>query len=260
MRLLQLVLIVGAVVAAQGASAQSFNGGLPAGWTTFGTAGTSGANGVVGLSPSVGSTAYGWVSTNNSASTAGYNLGGETNGSRLRSNVFSATTGDALKFYFDYVTSDGSGFADYSYANLLNASDSSIAAVLFNARTEPSGTIAPGLGLPNPVATLVPASVPIISGGPSWAPLGTSSGTCYSAGCGYTGWIKSSFAIAAGGSYMLEFGVTNWNDEGYQSGLAFDGITVAGVPITPAVPEPSTYALLLVGLGAVGAIARSRRG
>ncbi|HEY9239420.1 MAG TPA: NF038132 family protein, partial [Burkholderiaceae bacterium] len=124
-------------IASQAAHAQSFNGGLPAGWTANGTAGTSGANGVVTLAPIAGSTAYGWVSTSGSNATAGYGLGGETNGSSLRSVTFAAAAGDALKFSFNYVTSDGSGFADYGYASLLNAGDGSIAAVLFNARTRP---------------------------------------------------------------------------------------------------------------------------
>jgi hypothetical protein len=247
------------VVASQGAVAQSFNGGLPAGWTASGTAGTSGANGVVTLAPIVGSTAYGWVSTANSNANAGYGLGDETNGSSLRSVVFAAAAGDALKFSFNYVTSDGSGYADYGYANLLYASDGSIAAVLFNARTRPSGTIAPGFDLPVPVATLTPASVPIIGGGPLWAPLGGDTGQCFAAGCGYTGWIQSTYDIGAAGNYVLEFGVTNWSDQDYESGLAFDGITVAGVEIPPAIPEPETYALMLGGLAVVGWVARRRK-
>ncbi len=254
-------IVAGALVAiaSQTAFAQSFNGGLPSGWTVNGTAGTSGANGVVTLAPIAGSTAYGWVSTAGSNATAGYNLGSETNGSSLRSVTFAAAAGDALKFSFNYVTSDGSGFADYGYANLLNASNGSIAAVLFNARTQPAGTIAPGFGLPAPVATLVPATVPIIPGGPSWAPLGGDSGDCFNSGCGYTGWIQSTYDIASAGNYILEFGVTNWDDSLYASGLAFDGITVAGVEIPPAIPEPETYALMLGGLALMGWVARRRK-
>lgn len=247
------------VLASQGAIAQSFNSGLPAGWTVNGSAGTSGANGVVSLAPIPGTTAYGWVSTYNSTAKAGYGLGSETNGSSLKSVAFAAVSGDALKFSFNYVTSDGSGFADYGYANLLNAANGSIAAILFNARTKPDGTIAPGFGLPMPVATLSPLAVPIIGGAPSWAPLGTSSGTCFDAGCGYTGWIQSTYNIAAAGNFILEFGVTNWSDEAYDSGLAFDGITVAGIEIPPAVPEPETYALMLAGLAAMAVIARRRK-
>jgi hypothetical protein len=34
----------------------------------------------------------------------------------------------------------------------------------------------------------------------------------------------------------------------YDSGLAFDGVTVAGVPLnSPAAPEPSTWAMMILG-------------
>ena len=51
----------------------------------------------------------------------------------------------------------------------------------------------------------------------------------------------------------------NWADTAYDTGMAFDGITIAGVPITPAIPEPQTYALMLAGLGVVGFMARRRK-
>ena len=57
---------------------------------------------------------------------------------------------------------------------------------------------------------------------------------------------------------MLQFGVSNWGDTAWQSGLAFDGITVAGVPVG-VVPEPETYAMLLAGLGLLGFAARRRK-
>ena len=50
--------------------------------------------------------------------------------------------------------------------------------------------------------------------------------------------------------------MVNWDDEIFQSGMAFDGITVAGVPI---VPEPQTWALFAAGLGALGWMGRRRR-
>lgn len=242
------------------ASATAFDSGIPAGWTCTGNCGTLGANGVVTTSPEGGS--YGWVT---SAGPYGVGLGyGETNGSRLRSSVFSANAGDALVFHFNFVTSDGAGFADYSWARLMDSSLANVAD-LFTARTTPSGNTVPGFGMPPIVATMIPALVTVIPGGPSWSPLGGSSGACYSGGCGYTGWVESTFNIAATGNYILEFGTVNWLDTSYDSGLAFDGITVGGNPIgcgqpgQPACPTPEPETLPLMGLGLLGLIFGLRR-
>lgn len=241
-------------------AAPMFDSGIPAGWTTVGNAGTLGANGVVSLAPSGGSQ-YGWVSTQNGVTGVALpgvgGVGVGTNGSTLRSTAFSADAGEALEFQFNYVTSDGAQYSDYAWARLLDTAFNEVA-LLFTARTSPSGSIVPGFSMPAPAATLIPASVPIIGGGPAWSPLGGSSGSCYSDGCGYTGWVGSSYAIANAGNYILEFGVTNWNDTLYDSGLAFDGITIGGDPITP-VPEPASLALLSLGMLGIGA-ARRRRG
>lgn len=243
------------------AAATTFNTGIPSSWTGEGNYGTSAANGVVTNSPVTGSTRYGWVSTEGGVS--GVSLegvggsGSATTGSVLRSNVFSANSGDELAFYFNFVTSDGAGYADYAWARLLTASLDEVA-LLFTARTAPSGSIVPGFSMPTPNVTLNPTDVPIIGGAPVWAPLGESSNSCYAAGCGYTGWILSSYEVALEGNYILEFGVTNWSDTAYQTGLAFDGVTIGGVSISP-VPEPTVLALLGIGLAGLG-IARRRRG
>ena len=57
----------------------------------------------------------------------------------------------------------------------------------------------------------------------------------------------------AGTAKSIDFG-------GTANQTAFDNITLgsATAPITPAVPEPETYAMLLAGLGVIGAIARRR--
>ena len=236
--------------------------------TVIGNAGTLGAIGVVTLPPT-GDPSYGWVSTNGGAPggglpyiVPGINGGvGNTNGSTLRSDLFAANAGDNLQFYFNYVTSDGAGFADYGWARLLDASNNEIA-LLFTARTKPSGSIIPGFGMPAPSATLTPVAVPIIGGAPAWAPLGISSGTCFTTGCGYTGWVQANYSILSSGSYLLEYGVTNWSDTYYDSGLAFSGSTIAGAPINTETTVPVPAAAWLFGSGftvLMGAVRRKSR-
>jgi hypothetical protein len=233
--------------------------GIPAGWTCSGTCGSSGADGVVPLSP-IGSASYQWVSTNNAPNGVGAlptgKLGLETNGSTLASPIFSATAGTALNFYFNYVTSDGAGFADYAWAELFDSTNHPVA-LLFTARTLPNGSIVPGSGLPAPLATLTPPNVPIVGGGPAWSPLGGDSGSCFAPGCGYTGWINSNYKIPTAGNYYLGVGVVNWIDTEFGSGLALDGVTVGGVAVGPGeppptgTPEPGSLLLLAAGVPAL---------
>lgn len=239
------------------ASATAFDGGIPAGWTGIGNYGTLGANGVVTTSPEGGN--YGWVSSNTGITGLGLPGIGGTDGTRLRSGIFTANAGDELKFYFNYVTSDGAGYADYAWARLLDSALNPVA-VLFTARTTPGGDSVPGFGMPPIVADTTPDTVTIVPGGPSWSPLGGYSGACYNTGCGYTGWVESIYSIASAGDYILEFGVVDWSDQIYDSGLAFDGITVGGVSIDPGdeVPEPATLALVGLGLAGLGALRRRR--
>ena len=234
-----------------------FVGGIPSGYTCTGTCGTAGADGDVTLSP-LGISKYGYVVTNNGATgVSPFSTGGETTGSKLVSNAFTAAAGDKLEFYFNYITSDGSGFADYGFARLLNASDNSQAALLFTAQTKPSGNIIPAQGLPAPDAAIPTAE--IVGGAPNWSPLGSDSGRCYAAGCGYTGWALSSFEIALAGDYLLEFGVVNYTDSAYQSGLAFDGITIDGKPIDPPSGVPVPAAAWLFGSALLGFMGLGRK-
>jgi hypothetical protein len=222
------------------------------GWTTVGNSGVSGADGVVPLSP-FGDTQYGWVSTVNGVSGVGLDgvggTGSPTTGSVATSPTFNASAGNSLEFYFNYVTSDGAGFSDYGWAELLDGAANRVA-LLFTARTTPGGNTVPGFGMPALTATLVPPNTPI-QAGTTWSPLDENSGSCFNAGCGNTGWIKASYTIANAGSYSLRYGVVNWSDTEFQSGLAFDGATIAGKPIdqTNDIPTPA----LLPGLIGIGA-------
>jgi hypothetical protein len=210
--------------------AGTFDNGIPEGWICEGSCGTGVVDGVVTLAPSAGEQ-YGWVATTGSPlRSLGLPGIGGTNGSRLRSPVFSAGGGEPLEFQFNYVTSDGAGFADYAWARLLDASMEPVA-LLFTARTRSSGNIVPGFGMPEIGAEITPETVNIIGGGPRWSPLGGDSGRCYASGCGYTDWVNSRYVIPETGEYVLELGVVNWSDTAFQSGLAFDGVMVGGKPI-----------------------------
>ncbi len=232
---------------------------IPAGWTCSGSCGDLGADGVVTVSPNGGN--YHYVSTSGGLGGVGVLPGGglgggEFNGSTLTTNAFVAAASDTLKFFFNYVTSDGAGFADYAWAALVDSSN--VSTILFTARTIEAGDVVPGFGtVLAPGVTLTPATTGIIGGGPAWSPLGGSSGECFDAGCGYTGWIQSDYVIPVADTYTLVFGTTNWADDLFDSGLAIDGIVAGGVVVGGDVPEPSTFALL--GLGTLALVVRARR-
>jgi hypothetical protein len=100
-----------------------------------GNCGTLGANGVVTLSP-FGNPAYQFVSTNDGVAGAAQIAGvGGANGSQFTTSAFSANAGDALQFFFNYVTSDGVQFADYAWAELQTSLGAHVA-WLFTARTQ----------------------------------------------------------------------------------------------------------------------------
>lgn len=243
------------------ANAQVFDGGLPAGWECVGNCGTAAADGAIELAPGGGSR-YGWVSNDGGDPDVllpGVSVPADSaDGSTLRSHVFTARAGQVLAFSFNYVSTDGSDFTDYAWARLLNA-DGSPAAVLVTARTSPGGNAVPGFGMPAAQAEIVPPFAGIGGGPLLWSPLGDDSGSCYAQPCGQTGWIDAAYALGAGGEYRLEFGVVNWYDESADSGLAFDAITLDGVPLAP-VPEPGQLAMLLAGGLALALLHRAGRG
>lgn len=240
-------------------------GDIPAGWSSQGTAGSGTADGDVGAAPTV-SGGYNFVSTANGLSGVGAlsGVGGSgtpVDGSTLTTSLFAAAAGDVLEFFFNYVTSDGAGFADYAWARVVNSSDAQTA-LLFTARTTPGGSSVPGFSMPNPEATLTPASVDITANATNWSALGGSSGDCFDLGCGATGWVKSLYTFAVAGTYKLQFGVTNWNDGAFESGLAIAGANIGGVSIDPGdstpspVPLPAAGWMLLASLGALSAMRR----
>jgi hypothetical protein len=263
-RVSTLLALAAAVALPAGAEAQAFNGGLIG--TCSGVVGTScGTSNVttddVGLSGLAGSTRYGWVSTNGGTNGVGQLAGvGGTNGALLSYSFSTINPNTTLSFKFNYITSDGAGFSDYGWAQLIGGATP---INLFNARTAASGNTVPGFGLPGIQATISPASTPIIPGAPNWAPLGTAfNNRCFDTGCGSTGWFTASYTIATAGNYTLNFGVTNWSDRIWESGLAFDfALGQGGTPIVDPnpVPEPMTVSLLVAGLAGLGVAARRRR-
>lgn len=247
--------------------AATVNGDIPTGWIALGTAGTGTADGSVVAAPTVNG-GYTYVSTVNGLTGVGAleNVGGTgspTNGSTLTTSVFTAAAGDVLQFFFNYVTSDGSGFADYAWARVLDTMDAQVA-LLFTARTTPGGSSVPGFAMPTPEATLNPVDVLITANATSWSALDGDSGSCYSTGCGLTGWVESNYTLATAGDYKLQFGVTNWNDTIFDSGLAIAGANIGGVAIDPtdppsAVPLPAAGWLLMAGLGGLSVVRRRRK-
>jgi hypothetical protein len=63
-------------------------------------------------------------------------------------------------------------------------------------------------------------------------------------------------AIADTGDSILDSGVFIG---AFSAGISFDGCSGVGCILTPEVPEPETYAMLLAGLGVLGAAAKRRR-
>lgn len=246
-------------------------------WICEENCGSMSANGVVSAPPgSAGN--YGWVATylvlpEELTLTEPGRFSAPSLESRVRSPLFSATAGQTLTFYFNYVTSDGgmgSAPTDYAYARLIDSANN-VVATLFTAKTVPSGDTVPGTGMAAIDASLSPPTARVIDGAPQWSVLGAdSSGTCRAQGCGYTGWIRSNYVVSTSGSYRLEVLAGNVRGDGFfQTGLAFDSPIFSGQVVTNPVPDTpanvptvntavlGTMAILLAGLAA-GPLRRHR--
>lgn len=266
-RLTNILAAATAVVMISGSSAMALTtqGLLPTGWTGVGGYGSGTPDGDMAAPPS--NPGYQYVTSTGGVSGVGSlpGIGGPgtgngnpTNGSIVTTSIFSALAGAQLVFDFNFMTSDGAGWADYAWARLLDSSDNEVA-LLFTARTTPGGDTVPGFGMPVPGASLVPASTPIIDNETTWSALGGSSGTCWDTGCGQTGWIQSTFTIENAGNYKLQFGVTNWGDTLYDSAMAVAGAVIDGKPIDPGVvPLPASFGFLAAGMAGIGFLRRRK--
>ncbi len=246
------------LTASMGANAAALTPG-----TCFGTCGSGIANGDVPTTPT--GSPYQYITTYEGPLAGGSLPIGfqleDTNGSILTSAVFTADAGSLLEFNFLYLTSDGTEtFPDYGWAALIDAATDSQVAQLFAARTNASGPIFPGFGLPPNAAVLSPSSVSLITG-TTWEELGPDSGSCYGPGCGNTGWVNSRYTVTAAGNYYLAIGATNATDTAFDSGLAVDGVTLDDreVELGPGIPEPGSVSLLVCGLALMALRATTRR-
>ncbi|OAI08525.1 NF038132 family protein [Methylomonas methanica] len=254
-------------------------------WTASGAAGIIYGDSIVNNSPT-GNAQFGYVSTSGGVygvsplilRDEGRGTENQTNGSKIQSNAFNASTNDTLTLHFNYISTDGRGYDDYAWARLVNADTNNTAAWLFTARSTNSanGNVVPGNVLNRQVDNTLPDELDAVLNdgntvgfnvaGTNWIPLGSSSGICWDNAntCGPTGWIKSAYSFTASGSYFLEFGVINWGDEAFDTALAFDfgglqqvnfsGVTL--VPLPAAIPLPGGFLLMSMGVGLMSAMSR----
>jgi hypothetical protein len=80
---------------------------------------------------------------------------------------------------------------------------------------------------------------------------------------GHTDWVHFTSSVLGAGSYTLVAGVRNSPndpDNSYPSQLLVDSFSANAVDTGPAgVPEPASWALMVVGFGGLGAVLRGRR-
>ena len=151
---------------------------------------------------------------------------------------------------------------DIGSLGITSASDLRL---VFNA-TEPGNAAAQGITLNNLVLSIF---------SPTGQVLFTSGSLSSSivfpdtfSGVGNSGFVFALDEAEAAAAQVAAFG-TNFGANRIGLSASLDGATggpetffaaSAGGGITPAIPEPETYALMLAGLGAIGLVARRRRG
>lgn len=243
-------------------------------WTATGAMGTISGKTAMPASP-LGNSVFSYVTTSDGVFGVSplnlkpdSKLGGQTNGSKAISSTFNMNAGDSLEMYFNYISTDGRDYVDYSWARLLDANNNHVA-WLFASESSNSGNgnVVPGSVLKSQVnkefsdkidATVNNGNtVGFEVNSTDWQPLGESSGQCWDSAntCGSTGWLKSQYTIANSGIYSIELGVMNWGDQAFQSALAFDfnGLNKQNFinaidGNSTVIPEPESAVLLAIGL------------
>jgi len=71
---------------------------------------------------------------------------------------------------------------------------------------------------------------------------------------GSSGWTHFIFTAPTAGLYTLELGVANHGDNSLSSQAVIDGIQTTGAPV----PEPASWAMMMLGFGVAGLALRSR--
>lgn len=198
----------------------------------------------------------------------------------------------AITTYSTSTGSNGSTAGFFSFGSAGN-SDRALGAVITNAFAGSGGTVSTALALTNNSGSAL-TSFTVRYDGEQWRNNGNASAQSlvlqYGFGSSFAGitWTNAGSAFnftspvtgasaaivdgnvagkvsnlggtvttpwAAGSTLWLRW--ADLNDAGNDHLLAIDNVSLS---VTAAVPEPSSYALLLAGLGAVGFIARRRRG
>lgn len=167
---------------------------------------------------------------------------GSVTGSYRYSDIFSFATGGTLSLWSNFLTntSGGQPNGDAAYVYLVGGAS-------------PISLFGAFLAGDNSISQLSPGgSVTQVAGTQGTAGIGGTDPFTWQ-----SGWYKSSVAVNAATNYQLMFLVSNGDGKEYEAGLAVDDISFHA-PVST-VPEPSTYALLAVGLLSIGVAARRRR-